>query len=97
MRVQSLGQEDPLEYEMATRSSILLPGKSHGQRSLASYSPWRHKESDTSEHAFKVRRVLPSGIGPVGPMEDVLAWEISWTEELGGLQSTELQNDLDAT
>ena len=37
--VRSLGQEDPLEEEMATHSSIL-------------------------------------------------AWEISWTEQLGGLQST---------
>ena len=29
--------------------SVALPGESHGQRSLASYSPWGHKESDTSE------------------------------------------------
>ena len=42
MWVQSLGQEDPLEEEMATRSSIL-------------------------------------------------AWEIPWTEEPGGLQSMGLQ------
>ena len=28
---------------------ILLPGKSHGQRSLAVYSPWGHKESNTIE------------------------------------------------
>ena len=28
-----------------------LPGKSHGQRSLAGYSPWGHKESDETEHA----------------------------------------------
>ena len=27
-----------------------LPGKFHGQRSLAGYSPWSHKESDTTEH-----------------------------------------------
>ena len=26
-----------------------LPGKSHGQRSLAGYSPWGRKESDTTE------------------------------------------------
>ena len=25
---------------------VFLPGKSHGQRSLAGYSPWGHKESD---------------------------------------------------
>ena len=42
MQVQSLGQEDPLEKEMATHSSIL-------------------------------------------------AWEIPWTEEPGGLQSMGLQ------
>ena len=35
--VQSLGQEEPLEKEMATHSSI-LPGEFHGQRSLAGYS-----------------------------------------------------------
>ena len=44
-RVQSLGREDLLEKEMATQSSI-LPGKSHGQRRLAGYSPWGRRESD---------------------------------------------------
>ena len=43
--VQSLGQKDPLEKEMAIHSSI-LSWKSHGQRSLEVYSPWGHKESD---------------------------------------------------
>ena len=28
---------------------VLLPGKSHGQRSLVGYRPWRHKELDTTE------------------------------------------------
>ena len=28
---------------------VLLPGKSHGLRSLVSYSPWGCKESDTTE------------------------------------------------
>ena len=54
-RVQFLGPEDPLEKEMATHSSILawrrkwqptpvfLPGESHGQRSLAGYSPQGRK------------------------------------------------------
>ena len=27
---------------------VFLPGKSHGQRSLAGYSPLGHKESDTT-------------------------------------------------
>ena len=38
-RVQALGQEDPLEEEMATHSSILAWRESHGQRSLVDYSP----------------------------------------------------------
>ena len=45
---RSLGQEDPLEKGIATHSSI-LDGKSHEQRSLADYSSWGHKESDTTE------------------------------------------------
>ena len=35
---------------MATPSSI-LPGKSHGQRSLVGYSPWGSKELDLTEQA----------------------------------------------
>ena len=38
-----------LEKEMATHSSF-LPGKFHGQRNLAGYNPWGHKESDMPEH-----------------------------------------------
>ena len=28
---------------------VFLPGEFHGQRSLASYTPWDHKGSDTTE------------------------------------------------
>ena len=31
---------------------VLLPGKSHGQRSLVGYSLWGHKESDTTERLY---------------------------------------------
>ena len=44
-QVQSLDQEAPLEEEMAT-TPVFLPGKSHGQRSQAGYSPWSYKESN---------------------------------------------------
>ena len=37
-QVQSLGQEDPPEKEMALTPVFLL-GKSHGWRSLVGYSP----------------------------------------------------------
>ena len=47
-RVQSLGQEDPLDKEMAT-PSVFLTGKFHGQRSLVGYSPWGWKELDPTE------------------------------------------------
>ena len=29
---------------------VFLPGKSHGQKSLAGYSQWGHKKSDTTKH-----------------------------------------------
>ena len=32
-------------------SPVFLPGKFHGQRSLAGYSPWVHKELDTTEQS----------------------------------------------
>ena len=47
-QVQSLGRKDLLEKDMATHSSI-LPGKSHGQRSLVGYSLWGRKELDMAE------------------------------------------------
>ena len=47
--VRYLGQEDTLEKKMATHSSTLACGESHGQRSLTDYSPWDHKELDTTQ------------------------------------------------
>ena len=47
-QVRSLGQEDPLEKEWQS-TPVLLPEKSHGQRSLVGYSTWGCKESDTTE------------------------------------------------
>ena len=78
---QPLGWEDPLEEEMATHSSI-LPGKSHRQRSLEGYSPWGHKESDTTE------QLNSSSIGTDGHTDtralmmvplDHLQWQVNPT------------------
>ena len=33
---------------------VFLPGKFHGQRSLAHYSPWAHKQLDTAEHTWEL-------------------------------------------
>ena len=57
-RVQSLGREDPGFNPCARKISwrrkwqltpVFLPGKSHGWRNLIGYSPWGHKELDTTE------------------------------------------------
>ena len=58
--VWSLGQDDALEEEMATSSSIPV-WKSHGQRNLVDYSPKGHKELDMTEwlsmHAYYVHNL----------------------------------------
>ena len=58
---------------------VLLPGKSHGQRSLVGFSPWGHGESDTTERlhfhlehwsglSFPFPGDLPSpGLEPMSP------------------------------
>ena len=46
--VRTVGWKDPLEEGMATHSSIPA-AEFHGQRSLAGYSPWDHRELDTTE------------------------------------------------
>ena len=50
-QVPSLGGEDTLEELMTIHSSILAE-ISHGQRTLVSYSPKGHKESDSTEHTL---------------------------------------------
>ena len=61
---------------------VLLPGKSHGRRTLVGCSPWGHEESDTTErlhfHALEKEMLTHSS---------VLAWRIPGTVEPGGLQS----------
>ena len=52
-QVQSLGWEDPLEMAWQP-TSVSLPGKSHGQRSLAGYSPWGCKELDKTERLTRI-------------------------------------------
>ena len=47
-QVRSLGQEI-LWRKKWQPTPVFLPGESHGQRSLAGYSPWGHKESDMTK------------------------------------------------
>ena len=41
---------------------VLLPGKSHGWRSVVGYSPWGHKESDTTEQFHLVTWLGPDAM-----------------------------------
>ena len=63
---------------------VLLPGKSHGQRSLEGCSPWGCEESDTTEqlhfHFYALEKEMATH-------SSVLAWRIPGTGEPGGLQS----------
>ena len=60
---------------------VLLPGKSHGQRSLVGYSPWCRKELDTTERlhfrfTFLMKGVLGGGREKTAPPELPQSW--SW-------------------
>ena len=44
---------------------VSLPGKFHGQRSLAGYSPWGHKVSDTTEQMRQNHEKTPSTINRI--------------------------------
>ena len=47
--VQSLGREESLPRREWLTVPGFLPGEFHGLRSLVGYSPWSHKEPDTTE------------------------------------------------
>ena len=61
---------------------VLLPGKSHGWRSLVGCSPWGHKDSDTTERLHFHFSLLCIGEGNDNPLQcsclenprDVGAW-----------------------
>ena len=63
---------------------VLLPGKSHGWRSLVGCSPWGREESDTTErlhftfHFHELEKEMATH-------SSVLAWRIPATGEPGGL------------
>ena len=65
---------------------VLLPGKSHGQRSLVGCSPWGREESDMTErlhftfHFHALEKVMATH-------SSVLAWRIPGTGKPRGLPS----------
>ena len=63
---------------------VLLPGKSHGRRSLVGCSPWGREESDTTERLHFHFHALEK---EMATHSSVLAWRIPGMVESGGLPS----------
>ena len=74
----------PLYLSALSPAPVLLPGKSHGRRSLVGCSPWGRKELDTTErlhfHFLALEKEMATH-------SSVLAWRIPGTGEPGGLPS----------
>ena len=68
---------------------VLLPGKSHGQRSLVGCSPWGRKESDTTERLHFDFSLSCIGEGNGNPLQ-CSCLENPGTAEPGGLLSVRL-------
>ena len=61
MSVRSLGQEDPLEKDMATHSSLLAWEIPWTEKPGGLYSPLRHKESNMTGHTYIFFYFEPKG------------------------------------
>ena len=69
------------------------PEKSHGQWSLAGYSPWGGKRVErdvVTKHQNLVNKVLLRE--GMAPHSSILDWRIPWTEKPGGPQPIGLQS-----
>ena len=64
--VRSLGQEDPLEKEMATHSNSLAWRISWTEEPGGLYSPWGHKESHMTQQLQKTTPTNPSRVISLG-------------------------------
>ena len=83
-----LYSRSPAGYPFKVRqwhpTPVLLPGKSHGWRSLVDCSPWGRKESDRTEQLHFHFHALEK---EMATHSSVLAWRIPGTGEPGGLPS----------
>ena len=66
-------------------TSVLLPGKSYGQRSLVGCCPWGRRETQLSDFTFTFH--FHALEGEMATHCSVLAWRIPGTVEPGGLLS----------
>ena len=77
MWVQSLGWEDPRRKKWQP-TPVFLPGKLHGQRSLAGYSPWGCKELDMTEWAHTSTHLVHNLVLCVFPFKDTVFNTYCW-------------------
>ena len=83
-------------------TSVLLPGKSHGQSSLVGCSPWGHEESDMTERLHFHFSLSCIGEGNGNPLQcsclenprDRRAW---WLPSMGSHRAGHNWSDLAAT
>ena len=74
-----------------TRSSILAE-ESHGQRSLAGYSPWGRKESDVTERLSRHTPPFRSEVSVFYSWSHCRKWTGYWTDELPGWNAQIINN-----
>ena len=96
--VQLLGQEDPLEKEMAIHSSSIawrIPWRGEPGRLQTMGSQRAVHDEATSHSHSPVVKMLVQTLDGEEPLEKemaihstILSWEIPWTEEPGGLLSS---------
>ena len=81
-----LGTQRLLRRSRWHPTPVLLPGESHGRRSLVGCSPWGHKELDTTER-LHFHFSLSALEKEMATHSSVLAWRIPGTGEPDGMPS----------
>ena len=67
---------------------VLLPGKSHGRRSLVGCSPWGHEEPDATDFTFTFH--FHASEKEMATHSSIIAWRIPGTGKPSGLPSSGL-------
>ena len=79
---RSLDWEDPLEEGMTAHSSIHA-WRIPWQRSLAGYSPWGHKKSDTTEWLSTTQHLFGASlVVRLKDSQETQVWSLSWKDTL---------------
>ena len=80
--VRSLGPKTPWRREWQP-TPVFLPGESDGQRSLAGYSPWGRRESDTIKRVTHIH-TFSVGFTDHCSTTSSSGWNSSWSKASTG-------------